>query len=111
MRVIILFLVFQIICMPFVKAEDFTMCPLCTKEGEITCPNGYAPACNDKVPFNSKPTCIFYGDRFVSGCWKFEKMQKLDLGLDKLFPGAKVEIIGGGQTYTLNREIVGCRKL
>ena len=28
-----------------------------------------------------------------------------------LTPGSMINVIGGGETYTLNREIVGCKKL
>ncbi|MBI1857994.1 MAG: hypothetical protein HYR97_02630 [Candidatus Melainabacteria bacterium] len=92
-------------------AEIFDLCPVCTVKGELLCPSGYEAACEQDDTEIHEPKCIFYGNRYVSGCLKFVGVNKLDLNFDTLLPGSKVELIGGGETYTLNRETVGCRRL
>ena len=98
-----------------VQAEEdlFFSCPLCNKEGGIICPAGYKAACADEVPGDTKPKCIFYENKYIPGCWKFIGIKKLnvDFLLPNMPPSAMIEIIGGGETYTLNRDIVGCKKL
>ena len=95
------------------SSEDFDLCPLCDQFGEIICPNGYEAACaSDEIP-GPVPKCLLHNAKLIPGCWQFIGVQKIDLGLEHLmpFPNSMVEIIGGGETYTLNREIVGCKKL
>ena len=93
------------------KAEDLTICPLCNEEGTITCPLGFKAICLSSD--ESEPKCLFLENRYVSGCWKFIGIKKLDLdiGIQNMPPSTMVKIIGGGETYTLNRETIGCRKL
>ena len=94
-------------------AESFNLCPLCSMSGDVICPGGFEPACEGEIPYSIEPKCIFFGNKYVPGCLKFIKIEKLDLGFEKmkLTPGTMVEVIGGGETYTLNRETIGCRKL
>lgn len=93
--------------------EDFNLCPLCTDNGNIICPGGFEPACADENPGETEPKCVFLETKYMPGCWKFIGIKKLDFNLDSLMlsPTSMVEIIGGGETYTLNREIIGCKKL
>ena len=93
--------------------ESFIVSPLCDTRGSIICPDGLKADCADESSSSTQPRCIFYGDKYISGCLKFEKIQKIDLNFDALMltPGSMIKVIGGGETYTLNREIVGCKKL
>lgn len=95
------------------KAESFNLCPLCSISGNVICPSGFEPACESEVPYVIEPKCIFYGNKYMPGCFKLVKIEKIDLGLSnlQLSPGTMVEVIGGGETYTLNRETIGCKKL
>lgn len=97
----------------FAEPEHFSVCPLCSSEGVIICPIGYKAACENELPGDTVPKCIFYENKYVPGCWKFVGIKKIDfnLGSLKMPSTTMVEIIGGGETYTLNREIVGCKKL
>ena len=96
-----------------VKAESklFTLCPLCDQAGEITCPNGYEADCLNANTEMSIPKCIFFNNMYVPGCWQFVGIQKLDLNFDtKMFPPSwMAKVTGGGETYTLNIETVGCK--
>jgi hypothetical protein len=100
----------------FPQSESFFISPLCTIQGEITCPEGFKAACSDEKPEGTIPKCIFLGKNYVPGCWKFIRKQKIDFiippqGLKELAHNATVKITGGGETYNLNRETIGCRKL
>lgn len=112
MRQVFLFLLVAFAFYPQeLNAESFNLCPLCTKHGEVICPGGYEPACPESTEV-LEPKCIFYGARYVPGCYKYVGIQKLDLDFSGGLPkGYKVDVIGGGETYTLDREIVGCKKL
>lgn len=94
------------------EVETFLISPLCERE-TITCPDGYEAACADKISNDTKPKCLFYGDKYIPGCWKFVGIKKLDFSLfpANMPPTTMVKITGGGEVYTLNREIIGCRKL
>ena len=96
----------------FAKTEQFKLSPLCNND-EIVCPEGFEAACADEMPGDTTPKCLFLTDKYVPGCWKFIGMRNLDLSLlrNSLPPSAMVTITSGGQTYTLNRDIIGCRKL
>ena len=118
MKFILSILVFLFLFVIDIKAqtqiETFVTCPLCDMNGGIICPDGFEVSCLDDLSLaTQQPKCIFYGDKYIPGCLKFVGIKKIDLGLEKLMltPGTMVEVIGGGETYTLNREIVGCRKL
>ena len=93
--------------------EDFNLCPLCTDKGNIICPLGFEPVCADENPGETEPKCVFLETKYMPGCWKFIGIKKIDLNLESLMlsPTTMVKIIGGGETYTLNREIIGCKKL
>ena len=93
--------------------ESFNMCPLCSNQGTLICPSGFEAACQNEIPGDTEPKCILFGKKYMPGCWKFVGIKKLDLGFSGLMlsPTAMVEVIGGGETYTLNREIIGCKKL
>lgn len=95
------------------ESRSFNICPLCTSDGAITCPNGFEAACENETSNDTEPKCLFYGNKYVPGCWKFVEVKKLDLNfnLPNMPPSAMIEIIGGGDTYTLNREIIGCKKI
>lgn len=95
------------------ETDSFQICPLCSKDGGITCPVGYEAGCQDETPGDTKPKCLFYGDKYIPGCWKFIGVKKLDFDFPSLGlpPTTMIKITGGGETYTLNREIVGCKKL
>ena len=97
----------------FANLENFSLCPLCNSEGIIICPAGFKAACANEKPDDTIPKCIFYENKYIPGCWKFIGVNKLDFnfGALKMPPSAMIEIIGGGETYTLNRDIVGCKKL
>ena len=92
----------------FARAESFNICPLCLTDGVITCPDGYEPACPEE---ELKPKCVFYEKRYVPGCLQFIGLKKIDLGYLKFnLPSSyMVQIVGGGETFTLNREIIGCK--
>ena len=95
------------------QADSFELSPLCDVSGAIICPSGFEAGCADGVSLVLQPKCIFYEGKYIPGCLKFEKIEKIDLNFEKLMlsPGSMIEVIGGGETYTLNRETVGCRKL
>ncbi len=92
-------------------AKPDSVYPVCSQGGNLLCPDDFEPACIDKQ--FSEPKCILLGSMFIPGCWKFIGIKKIDLGLDKLkMPGSTmVEIIGGGETYTLDREGVFCKRI
>ena len=95
------------------QIETFEVSPLCDMNGGIICPVGFEVGCADDISLATQPKCIFYGDKYIPGCLKFVGIKKIDLNLESLMltPSSMIEVIGGGETYTLNREIVGCRKL
>lgn len=99
----------------FCETESVILCPLCDKDGKIICPSGYEAACQDEAPSEGKtePKCLILGRKYMPGCWKFVGVKKLDLDFSGLMlsPTSMIEIIGGGETYTLNRDIIGCKKL
>ena len=91
-------------------ALDDDVCPLCTHEGKLTCPVGYQAICENEP---IEPKCVFLENKYVAGCWKFIGIKKLDFDFNSIDfpPSLMIEVIGGGETYTLNRETIGCRKL
>ena len=93
--------------------SSFTLCPLCSNDGKIICPVGFEAACADNEGEAAEPKCIFLGNKYMPGCWRFVGIKKLDLNLSGLNLPASymIGVIGGGETYTLNREIIGCKKL
>ena len=95
------------------QIKDFEVSPLCDISGSIICPDGFEVGCADELSLPTEPKCIFYGEKYIPGCLKFIGIKKIDLNLESLMisPGSMIEVIGGGETYTLNREIVGCKKL
>lgn len=98
------------------QSEQFIISPLCTMQGEIRCPEGFKAACSDEKAEGTIPKCVFLGKNYVPGCWKFIRKQKIDFtipseGLRAVAHESDVKIIGGGETYNLNRETIGCRKL
>ena len=110
---LLLFLLIFAISKAAGNTEAFNVCPLCTNEGVLTCPGGYVAACADETPGDTEPKCIFYGKKHIPGCWKFAGIKKIDFSLlqASMPPTTMIEITGGGEVYTLNREIIGCRKL
>ncbi|MBI2996467.1 MAG: hypothetical protein HYY52_07180 [Candidatus Melainabacteria bacterium] len=93
--------------------EQFYLCPLCTQDGLIVCPDGFEAACSDKSVNNAEPKCILLGQKYIAGCWEFIGIKKVDLNLfpANMPPSLMVNIIGGGETYTLNRETIGCKEI
>lgn len=93
--------------------EVFSICPLCTQYGKITCPDGLEVFCENKIQNETEPKCIFLGKSYVPGCWMAAGYKKMDLSLlnFNLPSSAMVKITGDGQVYTLDREIIGCRKV
>lgn len=91
----------------------FDVCPICTKDGQLTCPLGFEAACHDETLDKTEPKCLFQGGQYIAGCWKFAGHQKIDFSFLQPPPPSTVmiEVIGGGEIYTLNREIIGCKKL
>jgi len=102
-------------CLPgFCEVEVNSVYPTCSKEGQLLCPSGYEPSCKEEEDLvKTEPKCFFYIDKHVPCCMKFTGIKKLDLGLEKLMlsPNTMVKIIGGGETYTLNREAIFCKKI
>ena len=95
------------------ELEVFEVSPLCDSKGEVICPVGFEVGCADDPSLATEPKCIFYGNQYIPGCLKFIGIKKIDLNFGALMltPGSMIEVIGGGETYTLNREIVGCKRL
>ena len=95
------------------ETEAFFASPLCDMNGGIICPVGSEVGCADDISLATKPKCIFYENKYIPGCLKFAGIKKIDLNFEALMltPSSMIKVIGGGETYTLNREIVGCRKL
>ena len=94
------------------EIEAFELSPLCDINGGIICPVDFEVGCADDLSLATEPKCIFYEDKFIPGCLKFVGIKKIDLDFESLMltPGSMIKVIGGGETYTLNREIVGCKK-
>ena len=111
----ILILLFLVSCAVNAQTEIevFELSPLCDSAGTIICPVGFEAGCADDLSLATQPKCIFYGNKYISGCLKFIGIKKIDLNFEALMltPSSMIEVIGGGETYTLNREIVGCKKL
>ncbi|MBI3589815.1 MAG: hypothetical protein HY094_00335 [Candidatus Melainabacteria bacterium] len=98
----------------FCDSEAFYVSPLCTTEGSLTCPDGFEAACADEKPGDTEPKCLFLETKYVPGCWKFIGIKHLDLSLfptNNMPSSTMVKVTGGGEVFTLNREIIGCRKL
>ena len=95
------------------RIEAFELSPLCDMNGGIICPAGFEVGCADGVSLEIQPKCIFYENKYIPGCLKFVGIKKIDLNFEALMltPGSMIKVIGGGETYTLNREIVGCKRL
>lgn len=93
--------------------ESVQVCPLCTSNGKLICPNGFEVFCQNEIPDDTVPNCLFLQNKYTPGCLKYVGKNKLDFGFSKLNlpPTVMINIIGGGETYTLNRETIGCRKL
>lgn len=118
---ILLLIVFLFSSLGPTKAEDASIYPRCDKEGKLLCPSGYEPACKEEIEADLKPAstvktepkCFFYIDKQIPCCMKFAGVKKIDLGLEKLMlsPTAMVKVIGGGETYTLDREAIFCKKI
>jgi hypothetical protein len=102
-------------CLPgFSQVKDNSVYPTCDKNGQLLCPDGYEPSCKEEEDLvKTEPKCFFYIDKHVPCCMKFAGIKKLDLGLEKLMlgPTSMVKVIGGGETYTLNREAIFCKKI
>ncbi len=113
--IFIFILLIQILCtsQSIASPEAISLCPLCTKEGAVTCPDGFQAICQDETPTVYEPKCIFYENKFIPGCWKFVGINKINFNLSpvNMPPSIMIDVIGGGETYTLNREIIGCKKL
>ncbi len=115
-KFVILFFLVLVICFNVSSAlavSELSLCPLCDRAGQIICPEGFEAICSDETANTYEPKCIFYGDKYIPGCWKFVGINKLNFDLmpANMPPSIMIDIIGGGETYTLNREIVGCKKL
>ena len=93
--------------------EAFEVSPLCDMDGGIICPVGFEIGCADDLSLATEPKCIFYEGKYIPGCLKFVGIKKIDLNFESLMlsPSSMIKVVGGGETYTLNREIVGCKKL
>ena len=113
-KTIKLFFLVAVSVITFTKANaEADLCPLCTMDGKITCPAGYKVVCVNETNSDGEPKCIFLSDKFIPGCWKFIGIKKLDFRFNNsniISKNMKVEIIGGGETYTLNRETISCIK-
>ena len=95
------------------EKSSISICPLCSNQGELICPLGFEAACQNETPGDTEPKCILLEKKYMPGCWKFVGIKKMDINFDslKMPPSTMIKIIGGGETYTLNRETIGCRKL
>lgn len=113
MRLIFLFLLILFTVSSSSAETVFYLCPLCDQNGNITCPEGYQADCLNSNIDGSLPRCVFLDSMYTPGCWKFEGIKKIDIGFDlSMFPPSWMAMIeGGGETYTLNRDTVGCKKL
>ncbi|OGI18567.1 MAG: hypothetical protein A3B68_02240 [Candidatus Melainabacteria bacterium RIFCSPHIGHO2_02_FULL_34_12] len=112
---IILILLVFVFCKQSALAslDETLVCPLCSFEGNVLCPEGFEATCQDENPDETEPKCVFFENKYVPGCWKFIGIKKMDFNLGALNmpPSVMIDIVGGGETYTLNREIIGCKKL
>ena len=95
------------------NAKEEFVCPLCTHEGILTCPSGFIAFCDEKDAANIEPRCVFLENKYVAGCWKFIGIKKMDLNFNSIDfpPSLMIEVIGGGETYTLNKDTISCKKL
>ncbi len=95
------------------STEQFKLSPLCTKNGNIICPEDYIAACADEKPGDTVPRCLLLNDKYIPGCWKFTGHKSIDFSLIpvNLPASAMVKITGDGDIFTLDRDIIGCRKL
>lgn len=86
--------------------------PVCIK-GEIACPDNFLPYCPEDKEKSGTPKCVQIGSMFIPGCWQLVGIKKIDLGFEKMMlsPTTMVKVIGGGETYTLNRETVFCKRI
>lgn len=114
-KLVIFFLLVVPLTCSWVLAEGFLfeLCPLCTNHGELICPVGYEAGCQNEIEDYTEPRCLFFQGMYIPGCWKYIGTMSLDFSLlpESLPKGAMLEVIGGGEIFTLNREIVGCKKL
>lgn len=98
-----------------VSANDiaFDVCPICTTDGQLICPVGFEAVCQNEVQDKTEPKCLFQGNQYIAGCWKYAGYKKLDFNFLQPPPPSTmmIEVIGGGEIYTLNREIIGCKRL
>ena len=113
LSILILFFLFVSGVNAQTQIETFELSPLCDMNGGITCPIGFEVGCADDASLVTEPKCIFYENKYIPGCLKFVGIKKIDLNLEALMlsPTSMIKVIGGGETYTLNREIVGCKKM
>ena len=115
MRVLILnlFLLILFTVSSSYAETEFYLCPLCDQSGNIICPAGYEAGCLNSNVDGSLPKCLFLDGMYAPGCWKFEGIKKIDIGIDpSIFPPSWMAMIeGGGETYTVNKDTVGCKKL
>lgn len=86
------------------------VCPMCSMDGLVTCPNGFEITCEAEE--NSQPQCIFLGSMYVPGCYKYQRDENIDLSFlqKQMPPSTMTKIIGKSQVFTLNREAIGCKK-
>ena len=112
--ILLLIFLFASSCKVFSEISLFEVCPLCTNNGSIICPVGYEVGCKDETPGETEPRCLFLGSKYVPGCWKYEGVEYIDFSLvnANMPPSTMIKINNDGvKKYTLNREIVGCKKI
>ena len=110
---ILILIFYSFNCKASEETEISTICPLCSYDAKLICPIGFTAICEGEDSHKLEPKCIFYENKYMPGCWKFAGINKINLNLvpANMPPSTMIKIIGGGETYTFNREIIGCKKL
>ncbi len=106
------FFLFRVAASGNTTIEEFKLSPLCTKNGNIICPEDYVAACADETPGDTIPRCLLLSDKYIPGCWKFAGHKSIDFSLipTNLPASAMVKVTGDGDIFTLDRDIIGCKK-
>lgn len=104
-----LFFVLTFLALFPIKAysEEITLCPVCSMNGEVICPESFKPNCTGEGSQNTVPKCFFVQNSFIPGCYRYERDEKINFNLTNL-PSEKLMIIGDTKVYSLNSMIIGC---
>ncbi len=111
LSLLLIFVCFNSFCLA--QDKDTSISPICSKTGNLICPENYVPDCIRKEDEKIDPRCVFYMNKYMPFCAKFAGIKKIDLGLEKLMlsPSTMIKVIGGGEAYTLNNEIIFCKRI